>query len=243
MKTIIWAHRGASHYAPENTMESFELAKKQGARGIELDVQLTSDREIVVFHDDTLERVTDARGAVASRTMAELKKTYVTVNPEIYPNAEIPSLREVYDFIRSTDMLINVELKENVMSDSIFIEKIAALEKEYNLAERIIYSSFNHYSLMALRRMLPSAKIGLLYFAALHEPWNYAKSLRADYIHPHWTFCNISEEAQIYHKHKMGINIWTIDDPEIMKTAFHHEVDGLITNRPDLAVQIQAQNT
>ena len=102
MKTLIWAHRGASQYAPENTLISFEKAVEMGADGVELDVQLTSDGTVVVAHDESLERVSDGTGYIKDHTFAELRRlNFNRVHPE-YERAQIPTLEEVYDLLKPT---------------------------------------------------------------------------------------------------------------------------------------------
>ena len=100
MKTKVWAHRGASAYAPENTLEAFLLAAEQGADGVELDVQLTKDGEMVVVHDEEIDRVSDGSGFVKDYTLAELKNlNFNKTHPE-YQNVKIPTLREVYEALK-----------------------------------------------------------------------------------------------------------------------------------------------
>lgn len=99
MKTKVWAHRGASGYAPENTLEAFEMSVKQQADGVELDVQLTKDGELVVLHDETLDRTTDGKGFVKDYTLKEVQALKaVKTHPE-YQTGRIPMLAEVYDLL------------------------------------------------------------------------------------------------------------------------------------------------
>ena len=99
-KVKIFAHRGASAYAPENTLEAFRLAMEQGADGIELDVQMTKDGELVVIHDETIGRVSNGNGAVRDYTLEELKQFSVSNHFEQYPDVKIPTLREVLELVR-----------------------------------------------------------------------------------------------------------------------------------------------
>ena len=114
MKTKVWAHRGASAYAPENTLEAFLLAAEQGADGVELDVQLTKDGEMVVVHDEEIDRVSDGSGFVKDYTLAELKNLNFNKTHLEYQNVKIPTLREVYEALKPTGMTINVELKTGI---------------------------------------------------------------------------------------------------------------------------------
>lgn len=112
-KTLILAHRGASGYAPENTMEAFELAAKMGADGIELDVHLTADGEVVVCHDEKIDRTSNGQGLITDYTLAELKA--FDFGYHFYEGEgkgfKIPTLDEVYGLMSSCGMLVNVEIK------------------------------------------------------------------------------------------------------------------------------------
>ena len=110
--TKVWAHRGASGYRPENTMEAFELAIKQGADGIELDVHTSADGELIVMHDETVDRVTDKTGLIKDMTLAQVKE--LKVSTDVEPNGiyRVPTLVEVLDLMRTTDMMVNIELKK-----------------------------------------------------------------------------------------------------------------------------------
>ncbi len=142
--TKIFAHRGASAYAPENTVEAFALAMEQGADGIELDVQMTKDGQVVVIHDETIDRVSDGTGAVRDYTLEELKKFHFSNHMENYENAAIPTLKEVLDLIKSSNMLLNIELKTGIYWYPNLEEKTMELVKEAGMEDRVIYSSFNH---------------------------------------------------------------------------------------------------
>lgn len=141
----IWAHRGASAHAPENTLPAFELAYLSGADGIELDVQLSKDGVPVVIHDERIDRVSNGTGYVCNYTLEELKGFNVNQYFPEYGNVAIPTLAEVYDLVRDMDMVINLELKNSVIFYEGLEEKVLRLAAEKGLEERMIYSSFNHY--------------------------------------------------------------------------------------------------
>ena len=157
MKTKVWAHRGASGYAPENTLEAFEMSVKQQADGVELDVQLTKDGELVVLHDETLDRTTDGKGFVKDYTLKEVQALKaVKTHPE-YQTGRIPMLAEVYDLLKPTGLEINVELKTGIFFYPGIEEKVLKLTKEMGMEERIWYSSFNHYSLKKVKEWMDRA--------------------------------------------------------------------------------------
>ena len=111
----VWAHRGASGYAPENTLEAFQLAIEQKADGVELDVQLSKDGVLVVIHDESLDRVSDGRGYVKDYTLQELKSfNFNKMHPE-YGIVRIPTLEEVYALLKNTGLTINTELKNKLL--------------------------------------------------------------------------------------------------------------------------------
>ena len=115
-RTKVWAHRGASGYVPENTLDAFQKAVEMGADGIELDVQMTKDGELVVIHDETIDRVSDGKGWVKDYTYAELKKfNFNKTHPE-YEKEEIPTLEQVYLLIKPTKLMINVEIKTGIVN-------------------------------------------------------------------------------------------------------------------------------
>lgn len=175
MKTKVWAHRGASAYAPENTLEAFLLAAEQGADGVELDVQLTKDGEMVVVHDEEIDRVSDGSGFVKDYTLAELKiLNFNKTHPE-YQDVKIPTLREVYEALKPTGMTINVELKTGIFWYKDLEKKVLELTKEMEMEDRVIYSSFNHYSIAKILELDPKASTGILYADIIYDVVNYAK--------------------------------------------------------------------
>ena len=146
-KTKVWAHRGASGYAPENTLDAFRKAVEMGADGIELDVQMTKDGELVVIHDETIDRVSNGKGWVKDYTYEELKKFNFNKTHQEYTKEEIPTLEQVYRLIKPTNLTINVEIKTGIYFYPGIEEKLYLLEKEKGMQGKIIYSSFNHFKL------------------------------------------------------------------------------------------------
>ena len=161
MNTKVWAHRGASGYAPENTLEAFELAARQKADGVELDVQLSKDGELVVIHDETIDRVTDGKGKVKDFTVRELKSFKANQTHPEYANAIIPTLEEVYDLLKPIGLKINVELKTGIYFYPDIEKKLLALTRKKGMEEKVWYSSFNHYSLIRLKELEPSVRTGI----------------------------------------------------------------------------------
>ena len=237
--SIVLAHRGASGYAPENTLEAFKVAIEMGADGFELDVHLSKDGELVVIHDETVDRTTDGTGLVYDKTLAELKQLDACKGMEAYRGARIPTLREVYELIQDTKHIVNVEIK----TDDIFYpqieEKCLALEKEMGMEGRIVYSSFNHYTTKKVRELAPDAQIGMLFGDVLVEPYDYCKSVGANLLHPGKSNLNVPGFAEGAKKAGLGINVWTVNTEDYMQKCLDCGA-GIVTNYPDIAVKLRA---
>lgn len=233
MKTLVWAHRGASGYAPENTLEAFALAAKMNADGVELDVQLTKDGEIVVIHDETVDRVSGKKGWVKDFTLAELKELNVNLPHPEYAEAKIPTLREVYELLVSTGLTVNVELKTGIVFYEGLVEKVMALTKEMGMEEKVWYSSFNHYTVKQIKALDPDAKVGVLYADGIYEADKYAVALGADALHP--ALYNVQFPGIVEDCHKAGLHmhVWTVNEPEYIGMCLAAGVDAIITNYPD----------
>jgi len=234
---MIHAHRGASACRPENTLEAFATAIEQGADAIELDVHLTKDGEIVVAHDAWLERVSNGTGYINDHTLEELKSLDFGKQVSNGPVCRIPTLSEVFSLVKPSGHFVNVELKTTERQYPDLPAKLLALAGEYAMGERVIYSSFNHYSLKEIKTRDPKARIGLLYELAMVDPWVYANYLGADAIHPHYfVIAALPETVERCHEHGVEINVWTVDEPDAVKLMLKCAVDGIITNKPETAV-------
>lgn len=242
MKTIVWAHRGSSFLAPENTMEAFALADEQKADGLELDIHLTKDGQLAVIHDETLERTTNGAGPVENYTMAELKELDANVLHPEYKDAKIPSLPEVLDFVRGNSLLLNIEIKEEHEPNPALTEQLVKLILDFGLKDRTMYCSFNHYSLLGLRRMMPDACIGLLYHGGLVDPWNYAKAIGANCLHPYFRFGLLGHQVRRAHKAGLKMNVWTVNEPDDIRWVYRESADGIITNKPDTALALRKEH-
>jgi len=240
--SLIYAHRGASGYAPENTLEAFRLAAQMGADGIELDVHLSKDGHLMVIHDAKLDRTTNGSGFVQDYTLEQLKTLDASNGMAAFSGAKIPTLGEVYDLLKDTSLLINVEIKTDEHFYEGIEEKCLALAREKGMEDRIIYSSFNHYTIAELLRREPEAKLGLLYMSGLYEPWYYAKQVGAQFIHPFYANLMLPGLPEGCLENGIGINAWTVDDPGIMMLCLEKKAN-IITNLPDVAVSLRKNFT
>ncbi len=236
MATKVWAHRGASGYAPENTIPAFRMAAEQGADGVELDVHLSADGKLMVIHDEKVDRTSNGTGRVVDMTCQELKKLDFSNGMAGYENVRIPTLKEVYGLLKNTSLTINVEIKCDVVIYYGIWDKLIELEREMGMGGRILYSSFNHYVLMKLRELDPEAKIGLLYSEAMVDPWVYAGYLNANAIHPHYIVAlNCPGMLEGCRDAGVLVHPWTCNDAKVVSDLAAAGVDAVITNYPDMA--------
>ena len=228
-KPKVFAHRGASADAPENTLAAFQLALDEGADGIELDVMLSKDKQIVVIHDETIDRTTNGSGRVRDMTLEEL----LTFNAG--DGQKIPTLAAVFEQLGGK-FLINVELKNyHSLFDSLPL-KVASLVRDYELSESVIISSFNPFNIPRFRKRLPEVTLGLLTQPrqARYDIW---RLFRYDALHPH--FSDVDEVlVAAMHACHCQINTWTPDDPDEIQRLASLGVDSVITNVPKLARQV-----
>lgn len=236
--SLIYGHRGASGHAPENTLEAFRLAMDMGADGFELDVHMSRDGELVVIHDETVDRTTDGAGFVRDLTLEQLKSLDACNGMENYRGAKIPTLEEVFRLIQDTKHIVNVEIKTDEWFYPEIEEKCLALAERMGVEDRVIYSSFNHHTLIKLRSLKPDAKLGMLFGDIMLSPWEYARPLQVDYLHPMKMNIWVPGFAEGAAEAGLGVNMWTINDEETMLRCLETGA-GIITNYPDAAAALR----
>ena len=191
----IWAHRGCSQRFPENTRIAFEKAMEiKGLEGIELDVQLTKDGELVVIHDERVDRTTEGIGFVRDYTLAQLKKLHIYADDR--PSQQILTMAEVFDLTEhrmKEGMKLNIELKTGSYSYPGIEEKLVDLVHSRGLSEGVIYSSFYALSLEKLRGLDPEAQIGVL-DSRVSDCLFKLKGLGAHGLHPFWKGMDLPRE-------------------------------------------------
>ena len=235
----IYAHRGASGYAPENTLRAFALAADMGADGVELDVQISKDGRLVVFHDDELSRLTGFTGSVADYTYAELCRMPVIHAVDATERDVAPLLEDVLALLHERGLSVNIELKNSRAAFPALEEKTLEAVEKAGMREKTIYSSFNHYSLLKVHRLDPNAVCGLLYDAMLYQPWDYARQLGVQALHPHFsepTF--VTGEVEAAHRLGLSVNVWTVNEEADLRRMAEMNCDGIISNYPDVALRV-----
>ncbi len=238
-KTLVWAHRGASAYAPENTLAAFQLAADLKADGVELDVQLTKDGELVVIHDETLDRVSGVSAWVKDLTCKELKKYNVNQKFPQFGPQYVPTLEEVYTLLKPTGLSVNVELKTGIIHYPDIEKKVLELEKEMEMQGRIVYSSFNHYSIRRIRSMKPDVETGMLYQDGIIGAVEYARhTVQADAVHPPLYHVQDPEFFEECRRSRLKIHVWTVNEKAHMRYLCENLADAIITNDPKLAREV-----
>lgn len=228
----IFAHRGASYGAPENTMSAFFLALQEGADGIELDVHLTKDGEVVVLHDETVDRTTDGRGWVKDLTWAEIRTLDAGGRfSDAFRGERIPRLADVLSWIRTTPLKLNIELKNGWVPYPDLEARVVTLLRQYDLVDRAILSSFNHDSLRLLAERFPDVRRAALYVARLYQPWNYSAALGGADHHPFYLSVTPEMVAGVK-AHGFQVRPFTVDEPEHIRALQAIGADAVITNRP-----------
>ncbi len=240
-KVKIFAHRGASAYAPENTLEAFSLAMEQGADGIELDVQMTRDGELVVIHDETIDRVSGGKGFVKDFTLEELKKFSVSNGFEKYPEVRIPTLQEVLELVKPSAMEVNIELKTGIFWYPEIERKVLDLVRREGMEERVIYSSFNHYSIQKIRQLSPEAETAYLIGDVMLDVAAYTKNTGVKGLHPALFHVKMADFLKEYKESGVALRVWTVNDKEQIRWMIDEGMDAVITNYPDRGLEARAE--
>jgi glycerophosphoryl diester phosphodiesterase len=218
-------HRGAKGYEPENTLISFQKALDMQVDGIELDVHLSADGELMVVHDETIDRTTNGKGFVNKLSLRELKA--FRINGE----HQIPTLKEVFDLVNQ-DCFINIELKSYDTTEKVvsLIEKYVAKKGwKYN---RFLISSFDWNALQQVAFLNDKIPIGILTDTNLDLALAFAKFIQAKSIHPYFHLLTKENTAQIQEKGFL-IFPWTINETEDIQKIKAFNVNGIITDFPN----------
>lgn len=235
----IFAHRGFSGRYPENTMTAFEAAVDCGVDGIELDVHLSKDGEVMIMHDEALSRTTGRDGIVSDYTRAELEAIGVGKSDDGEWNSHptIPSLEEYFSVIGGR-VVTNIELKTAPLYYPGIEEKVAALIRRFSLEDRIIISSFNWLSVLRMKQLAPELEYAMLFSGMrLERMGTLFREMDIRYFHPD---LRIIDEGVVgdFHDNGVGVNVWTVNDEEGIRRCLSLGVDSVITNYPDMARKV-----
>ncbi|NLX36231.1 MAG: glycerophosphodiester phosphodiesterase [Chloroflexi bacterium] len=238
------AHRGARDSAPENTLAAFELALAHGADGIELDVTRCCSGEIVVLHDDTIDRTTNGSGRIEDLdydTLLRLDAGGWFASQ--YEGERIPRLADVLDTIGGK-LRINIEIKGRSRRSNGIEREIAEMVRTRSLSNSVIISSFNPWALGRMKAIAPELPLALLY--SLHSPLWLRRGqahfwIRPQALHPERSLVN-ERYVQWAKRRGYRVNVWTVNDEAEMRNLVALGVDGIITDRPALLSRVLGEN-
>ncbi|MDQ1163938.1 glycerophosphodiester phosphodiesterase family protein [Flavobacterium sp. SORGH_AS_0622] len=225
MNILKIAHRGAKAYEPENTLKAFQKALELNSNGIELDVHLSADQQIIVIHDETIDRTTNGKGLVNTFSLSELKSFLID------GKYQIPTLNEVFDLVEKK-CLINIELKGLGTPNKVvrLIEQYIS-EKNWSY-NHFIVSSFDWNMLEETSNLNPNIPIGVLIEENLDTALAFAEKIKAKAIHPDFQLLNIENVKKIQEKEFLVLP-WTVNSEEDIQKVKSYKVDGIISDNPD----------
>jgi glycerophosphoryl diester phosphodiesterase len=239
-RPLIFAHRGASRVAPENTLPAFEAAIRLGADGVELDVQYSSDGHLVVIHDLKLEALTNGTGCVTAQPLRALRALDAGSHfgPQ-FAGTRIPLLGEALDLLRDK-LLVNVELKVPDPANAGLGADVVAAVRAHGMVDQVVVSSFNPFALRRAKRAGPEIECALLVAHDLPGwmRWGLTRRYsRADGIHPEASMVDAAYVSWAS-KARLPLRVWAAEDEAEMRRMIVLGVDAVITDVPDLMVEM-----
>jgi glycerophosphoryl diester phosphodiesterase len=263
------AHRGARSIAPENTLAAARKGYESGAHMMELDVAMSADGEVVVIHDDTLERTTNVKAIfpdrspwrVADFTWEELSQLdagswFVEKDPfgqiaagkvseadqESFKGERIPKLMEILEYTKANDWALNIEIKDQkgTAGDGVIVDRVVEMVKALDMEEKILISSFQHNYLRQVRKLSRKMDTGALVGRPYLFPGGLLRTLNVFAYHPHYRMINVWQIKALRSKGH-DVNIWTVNDETVMRKLIASGASGVITDFPQLMRELLAE--
>ena len=242
MTTKIYGHRGAKGTYPENSMLSFKKAIEAGVEGMEFDIHMTKDGEIVVIHDATLDRTTTGSGYIKDHTLAEIKNfsigakyiEYKHYNPS-WDNERVPTLVEVLTLCLAHDLEINIELKTHeVLYPEIETKLLQEVAKSGYDPKKVIYSAFHLPTILRIQQADGAAKVAWLLENFIPMPTDYLTMLKLEALHMDK---DIVLKAPAYWRPVASkLRVWTVNEETEIQALLELGVAAIITDYPEIAV-------
>jgi len=249
---MVIAHQGGNHLWPDNTLFAFQNAVALGVDVLEMDLHITSDNVLVIIHDETVDRTTDGSGEVEEMTLAEIKaldaayrwtRDEGATTPYRGQDISIPTLEEIFQVFPGQRMVIEIKKTERSMA-----APFCALIRQYNMQERVLVASFHDERMAEFRAECPevatsAARQETTVFVLLTKAW------LGGLVSPEFHSLQVPRASsgitvmtpgfvRAAHARNLKVETWTINDPEEMKLYLEWGVDGIITDRPDLLLEI-----
>jgi glycerophosphoryl diester phosphodiesterase len=219
-----------------------KAVETEGCDGIELDVHLSKDGEVVIIHDERVDRTcVNATGLVKDMTLEELKKCDISFKfaGQCEPQY-IPTLREYFELVKDTHIVTNIEIKTSNYEYHGIEQKVYDLIMEYGLKDKIIISSFNHFTIKRMKEVCPDMKCGLLTETWMIDAGAYTKNLGVECLHPIF-FNMIGEQFDEVKSNGLEVNVWTVNEESDIRLMIERGVDSIIGNFPDRITKIRAE--
>lgn len=237
--TKVIAHRGSKGTHPENTLPAFQEAIDVKADGIELDVQLTKDGELVVIHDEKLNRTTNTKGWVKEATLAEIKQLDAgSWFSESYQDTRIPTLSEVLDLLKSNQFtgLLNIELKTDKINYVGIEQKVLHALEENEVTYQVVLSSFNKDTVRRLRAITKDYELAFIGFGSKREvAWvNDQRDINSFHPDIRWLKRHIDQTKDI-----ATLRPWTVNKESDMMFCFDRQLTGIFTDFPKKALEVR----
>ncbi len=240
-KCKVISHRGANLDAPQNTIPAFERSLEIGVDGFETDIHLSSDGVPVICHNYTIDETSNGKGEVKSMTYDELRSyDFGSWFNEKFKGTKLPSVEEFLVLCETADIeIMNIEIKPPLDGDMSIVAKTIDAVKAHGLFDKLLISSFSADVLVECKKVDPNCKTGYLYAPDKKHCYTqmlfgyveFAKKIKADYLHPHFLSVNRRYVRRL-HENGIGINVWTVDKEKIARKLLKLGVDGIITNDP-----------
>ena len=226
-------HRGAKGHAPENTLVAFQRGLELGAQVVETDVHLSSDGEVVIIHDHTLDRTTNGKGYVKDMTLAELKQLDAGAwFDSHFQGQRILTLAELLEWARPR-VPVAIEIKNGPIYYPGIAEKVVRLLREYHMLGQVLLLSFDHYVLREAKMLEPELATGILYVGRLVDPVAAARTAGASALHPHWAYVT-PDLVETAHSAGLAVSPWCPNDAGGIEMLDRMGVDSIATDYPDL---------
>lgn len=229
----VFAHRGASGNFPENTLSSFREAARLPIYGVEFDVHMTADGELVVIHDESIDRTSNGHGYVKDMTLDELKLyDYGSWFAPEFAGETIPTLDEVLDIFAQTEHKLNIELKSDIFPYEGMVEKVLAIISDRQIESRVILSSFDHGAIQMAKQLAPQIETGALFMEVLVNPLDYLQNLPADALHLFFPTAVRPSLGEVYEA-GVPVRTFTVNDENYAQMLKQVGVESIFTDYPE----------
>jgi len=234
----IYAHRGASGTYPENTLAAFNEAAQLNIHGVELDVHLTKDGELVVIHDESINRTSNGEGYIKDMTLAELRAfDFGSWFGAQFAGEMIPTLEEVLSIYKNTSHHVNIELKSDIFPYEGMGEKVLQTIVKMDMSERVVISSFDHEAIQNIKQNAPHIEVALLTMEVMVDAYDYARFIPADALHIHLPTAQRKMTKDALLKGAI-IRVFTVNEIEYAKALQQIGVHAIFTDFPEKMMRV-----